>query len=74
MTNREKLIEVLKDTFGFIPENYVPDKESKYRTLGACPEGLECDGNCDKCPFNKEFWDKEYKPCFVLKGADDGKA
>ena len=58
MTNREKFREV----FGFSP---VVSQE-------VCPDGFECEGLCTICPFNGEWWEREYKECFELntEGAD----
>jgi len=55
MTNQEKFNEV----FGFHPA----DKRE------VCPKWLTCEGleNCKSCPFNKEWWDREYKECFELR-------
>ena len=56
MTNLDKFREV----FGFKPE--------KNTRRYVCPQGLDC-GNteCSKCPFNRKWWEREYKECFELK-------
>lgn len=59
MTNREKLIQLMKETF---PEIRIDEEEISVE-LQSCH--FVYDDNCDKdycncCPVH-EFWDKEYK-------------
>lgn len=57
MTNREKF----KEVFGFMP--------CYHERNSVCPENFDCDNvpTCRECPFNDKWWDKTYKPCFVMK-------
>lgn len=56
MTNREKFVQMLKETFG--EENF-DSEEIKGHTLGC--EMLKCNTeNCKECPFDN-FWKQEYK-------------
>lgn len=53
MTNKEKF----KEVFGFTVNNKM-----------MCPVNLNCDSiRCKDCPFNADWWDKEYKNCFRIK-------
>lgn len=56
MTNREKLIEVLKETFG---EDNFDIEEIHGHTIDC--EMLKCNAeNCSECPFYK-FWKQDYE-------------
>ena len=53
MTNADKYIEVIKNTFG--------EDLEKTKIRGACVErvrGIKCIHNCEKC---LRWWDEEYK-------------
>ena len=57
MTNSEKF----KEVFGFVPNR------SEQKEL--CPRDFDCEDvpSCRDCPFNEDWWNREYKPCFKLK-------
>ena len=56
MTNREKFVEVLKETFGEDKIDYV---EAIIHARDC--EMLKCDAyRCSECPFYN-FWKREYK-------------
>ena len=56
MTNREKFVQMLKETFG--EENFDSEEITGY-TLSC--EMLKCDKtSCSECPFDN-FWKQEYK-------------
>ena len=56
MTNREKLIQMLKETFG--EENF--DSEEIIGYTLSC-EMLKCaKTSCSECPLD-DFWNQEYK-------------
>lgn len=54
MTNKEKFAE----TFGYAPNE----------KISVCPSNYDCRSmKCSQCPFNQNWWDKEYKPCFKMQ-------
>lgn len=68
MTNKEKFIEVFKETFGFRPskdwQNWM--NADCIAPAKVCETLEEDSAGCSDCPFDK-WWDKEYKPCFSLR-------
>lgn len=65
MTNGEKF----KEVFGFIPE---PEFDCGCAPRKVCNEQKKVHNRntanmCFDCPFN-DWWNKEYKPCFKMKG------
>ena len=61
MTNREKF----KEVFGYTPYT----ENMCVAPIKICEEYAENGkdfGQCGECPF-KNWWDKEYKPCFKLR-------
>lgn len=67
MTNKEKFIEVMNQTFdaGFTKENFVPNgvfskpwDSAMYTTCGFYRAGACMDYTCEGC---EKWWDKDYK-------------
>ena len=58
MTNAEKF----KEVFGYNPDKRLCILPTKICEHEASKEGTHL---CDGCVFDG-WWDKEYKPCFVL--------
>ena len=64
MTNAE----AFKKVFGFAPRvmNQNEKTDGCFIPISVCNDF----NSCKECPF-VGFWDKEYKPCFKLKGGYD---
>lgn len=65
MTNKEKFEEV----YGFTPNTNRPpcllmDNDTREEVCKI--------NSCLTCPFNHDWWDREYLPCFKMKEFKDG--
>jgi len=65
MTNKEKF----EETFGFKPNVWIKPCE----LLNIDIQGDICKNYliCGDCPFNREWWEREYLPCFKLREAQE---